>query len=120
MPGSPALSYSARVPAEVSLPTGRLLGPDFFDRDTLEVAVDLLGKVLVREVDGRARWGRLVEVEAYRGPDDRAAHSWRGLTPRTRVMYGPPGHAYVYLIYGMHHCVNFVTRPPGFPEAVLV
>jgi DNA-3-methyladenine glycosylase len=101
-------------------PTGRVLGPDFFARDTLEVAGDLMGKVLVREVDGQVRWGRLVEVEAYRGPDDRAAHSWRGLTPRTRVMYGPPGHAYVYFIYGMHNCLNFVTRPEGYPEAILV
>jgi DNA-3-methyladenine glycosylase len=108
------------VTAEVSPPTGRLLGPDFFDRDTLAVAEELLGKVLVREVDGHVRWGRLVEVEAYLGPEDRAAHSWRGLTPRTRVMYGPPGHAYVYFIYGMHHCLNFVTRPEGCPEAILV
>jgi DNA-3-methyladenine glycosylase len=110
-------SYSPAVP---SPPAGRVLAPDFFDRDTLEVAEDLLGKVLVREVDGQMRWGRLVEVEAYRGPEDRAAHSWRGLTPRTRIMYGPPGHAYVYFIYGMYNCLNFVTRPEGFPEAVLV
>ena len=101
-------------------PAGRLLGPDFFDRDTLRVAADLLGTVLVREADGLARWGRIVEVEAYCGPTDRAAHSWRGLTPRTSVMFGPPGHVYVYLIYGMHHCLNFVTRPAGCPEAILV
>src|SRR5439155_7607735 len=96
------------------------LDPAFFERDTLEVARDVLGKLLAREADGLVRWGRVVEVEAYCGPHDRAAHSWRGLTPRTRVMHGPAGHAYVYLIYGMHHCVNFVTRPAGFPEAVLV
>lgn len=101
-------------------PAGRVLGADYFERDTLEVAGDLMGKVLVSEVDGQVRWGRLVEVEAYRGPEDRAAHSWRGLTARTRVMYGPPGHAYVYFIYGMHHCLNFVTRPEGCPEAILV
>jgi len=98
------------------LPEGLVLGPDFFARDTLQVARDLIGKLLVRG----DRWGRLVEVEAYRGPDDLAAHSSRGLTPRTRVMYGPPGHAYVYLVYGMHHCLNFVCRPEGMPEAILV
>jgi DNA-3-methyladenine glycosylase len=108
------------VRTELARPSGVVLGADFFDRDTLEVAHDVLGKLLVREVDGWVRWGRLVEVEAYCGPDDRAAHSWRGLTPRTRVMFGPPGHAYVYFIYGMHNCLNFVTRPEGFPEAILV
>ena len=70
---------------------------------------------------GEPRWGRLVEVEAYLGPDDLAAHSAGGRrTSRTRVMYGPPGHAYVYVIYGLHHCLNFVTRPEGEPQAVLV
>jgi DNA-3-methyladenine glycosylase len=108
------------VSLDVSRPAGRVLGADYFDRDTLEVAEDLLGKLVVREVAGEVRWGRLVEVEAYVGPADRAAHSWRGLTPRTRVMYGPPGHAYVYLIYGIYHCLNFVTRPEGCPEAILV
>lgn len=98
----------------------RVLGPEFFARDTLEVARELLGKLLVRQLDGETCWGRLVEVEAYCGPEDRAAHSWRGLTPRTRTMFGPPGHAYVYLVYGMHHCLNFVTCPDGVPQAVLV
>jgi DNA-3-methyladenine glycosylase len=97
-----------------------LLGPEFFDRDTLVVARELLGKLLVREVAGETRWGRLVEVEAYCGPEDRAAHSFRGLTPRTSVMFGPPGRAYVYFVYGMHHCLNFVTREEGVPQAVLV
>jgi DNA-3-methyladenine glycosylase len=101
-------------------PPGRLLKAEFFARDTLGVARDLLGKLLVRELDGEVRWGRLVEVEAYCGPEDRAAHSWRGLTPRTSTMFGPPGRAYIYFIYGIHHCLNFVTRPEGEPQAVLV
>jgi DNA-3-methyladenine glycosylase len=102
-------------------PAGAVLGPEFFDRDTVAVARDLLGKILVREVDGERRWGRLVEVEAYLGPDDLAAHSVGGRrTARTEVMYGDPGHAYVYFTYGMHHCLNFVTRPRGTPQAVLV
>jgi DNA-3-methyladenine glycosylase len=101
--------------------SARALAPDWFSRDTLDVARDLLGKLVVRTLPGgEVRWGRLVEVEAYCGPEDRAAHSSRGLTPRTRVMFGPPGHAYVYLIYGVHHCLNFVTRPEGEPQAILV
>lgn len=102
-------------------PAGRLLGSEFFDRDTVAVARDLLGKVLVREVGGKPLWGRLVEVEAYLGPEDLAAHSSGGRrSPRNEVMYGPPGHAYVYFTYGMHHCLNFVTRQEGVPQAVLV
>ena len=93
----------------------------FFARDTTVVARDLLDKVLVREVDGQVLWGRLVEVEAYLGPDDLAAHSKGGRrTARTEVMFGPPGHAYVYFTYGMHWCLNFVTREEGVPQAVLV
>lgn len=102
-------------------PAGRLLGPEFFDRDTERVARELLGKVLVRGLDGRRLWGRLVEVEAYLGPEDLAAHSKGGRrSPRNEVMYGPPGHAYVYFTYGMHHCLNFVTQKKGVPQAVLV
>jgi DNA-3-methyladenine glycosylase len=85
------------------------------------VARDVLGKVLVRKVRGMEIWGRLVEVEAYLGPDDRCAHSYGGhRSPRNEVMYGQAGHAYVYFTYGMHHCLNFVTREPGLPHAVLV
>jgi len=85
------------------------------------VARDLLDKVLVREVDGHRLWGRLVEVEAYLGPQDLAAHSKGGRrTPRTEVMFGTSGHAYVYFTYGMHWCLNFVTREAGVPQAVLV
>jgi DNA-3-methyladenine glycosylase len=104
-----------------TVPAGRVLGPEFFDRDTVSVARDLLGKVLVREVGGKRLWGRLVEVEAYLGPDDLAAHSSGGRrSPRNEVMYGPPGYAYVYFTYGMHHCLNFVTQKEGVPQAVLV
>jgi len=93
---------------------------EFYDRDTIQVAHELLGKLLVRRVDGTDRIGRIVEVEAYLGPHDLAAHTSKGITPRTKVMYGPPGYAYVYLIYGMHHCMNVVTEADGTGAAVLL
>ena len=99
---------------------GRTLSRDFYARDTVTVARDLLGKHLVHVVRGRPRVGRIVEVEAYLGPRDLAAHSSKGLTPRTRVMFGPAGHAYVYLVYGMHHCMNVVTEGGGAGTAVLL
>ncbi len=92
----------------------------FYDRDTVVVAKELLGKYLIHESDGVERIGRIVEAEAYLGPHDRAAHSSKGLTERTKVMFGPPGHAYVYLIYGMYYCMNVVTQPEGHASAVLL
>jgi len=92
----------------------------FYDRDTVAVARDLLGKHLVHVSRGVERIGRIVEVEAYLGPHDLASHSSRGRTARTRVMFGPPGHAYVYLVYGMHCCMNVVTEREGHASAVLI
>jgi DNA-3-methyladenine glycosylase len=96
------------------------LSRDFYNRDTVTVARALLGKHLVHVSRGVRRVGRIVEVEAYLGEHDLAAHSSRGLTPRTRIMFGPPGHAYVYLIYGMHFCMNVVTEREGHASAVLL
>lgn len=93
---------------------------EFYDRDTIEVARDLLGKYLARAIGGVLRVGRIVETEAYLGPHDLAAHSARGLTARNKVMFGPPGFSYVYLIYGMYHCVNVVTGAEGHASAVLI
>ena len=92
----------------------------FYARATEVVARELLGKHLVHVDGGTERRARIVEVEAYVGAHDLASHSSKGVTPRTSVMYGPPGHAYVYLIYGMHHCMNVVTEPEGNGAAVLL
>ena len=92
----------------------------FFERPTLHVARALIGMHLVHDDGESIRAGRIVETEAYLGPRDLAAHSARGRTPRTAVMFGPPGHAYVYFIYGFWNCLNVVTGRAGVPHAVLL
>lgn len=91
----------------------------FYARDAATVAADLLGKVLCVRGE-RVQRARVTETEAYVGPHDLACHASRGLTPRTATMHGPPGHAYVYLVYGIHDMLNVVTGPTGHGEAVLV
>lgn len=94
---------------------------DFYDRDTLTVAQALLGKYLVHMVDGTPLCGRIVETEAYIGRMDKACHAYGyKRTPRTETLFAPPGTAYIYLIYGMYHCLNFVTEAEGEPCAVLL
>jgi len=97
-----------------------LLSREFYCRPTLTVARALIGAFLVHRQGTHVRVGRIVETEAYQGPHDLAAHSAKGRTPRTEVMFGPPGHAYVYLIYGVWNCLNVVVGAPGVPHAVLL
>jgi len=95
---------------------GPVLKSPFYERPTAEVARSLLGKILVHGPTA----GIIVETEAYPGRDDLASHSARGITPRTRVIFGPPGRAYVYVIYGMYECLNLVAEPDGTPGCVLI
>ena len=101
--------------AELSLASS-VLKREFYARPAVEVARDCLGKILVH---GKTA-GRIVETEAYLGVDDRAAHAWRGVTDRTRVLFGPPGHVYVYFIYGMYECLNFTAEEEGKAGSVLI
>jgi DNA-3-methyladenine glycosylase len=104
------------IPLAQLLSSSTVLSRDFYARPAIEVARDCLGKILVH---GKTA-GRIVETEAYLGVNDRAAHAWRGMTDRTRVIFGPPGHAYVYFIYGMYECLNFVAEPVGQAGCVLI
>ena len=98
----------------------RKLPRDFYARGTIKVARDLIGMHLLHDDGGTLRVGRIVETEAYKGPSDLAAHSSRGRTPRTEVLFGEPGHAYVYFTYGFWYMLNFVTAGMGVPHAVLI
>jgi DNA-3-methyladenine glycosylase len=97
-----------------------IIKPDFFTQPTLTIARSLLGQRLVREFEDQRLSGLIVETEAYIGPDDTACHASKGRTPRTEVMFGPPGRTYVYLVYGMHYMLNLVTEAQDFPAAVLI
>lgn len=96
------------------------LDRSFYERPTLKVAHDLIGKVLVRRLNGRNLAGKIIETEAYTGPHDLACHASKGKTPRTSVMFGPAGVSYVYMIYGFYFCLNAVTEAEGYPAAVLI
>ena len=98
----------------------RPLDRSFFNRRPEKVAREILGKILVRRELGKLRAGRIVEVEAYLGSNDAAAHAAAGETARNRVLFGPPGHAYVYFTYGMHFCLNVSCMPPGHAGCVLI
>jgi DNA-3-methyladenine glycosylase len=98
----------------------KLLSRSFFDRDPREVCPELLGKLIVRRQRGKLLAGRIVEVEAYLGVDDLAAHAAAGRTARNSVLFGPPAHAYVYFIYGVHYCLNISCLPEGDAGCVLI
>jgi DNA-3-methyladenine glycosylase len=100
--------------------TRRVLPRIYFTRPTVQVARSLVGKYLIRCIDGREIAGKIIEVEAYVGSEDKACHASKGRTQRTDVMFGPGGIAYVYLIYGMYHCLNVVTERKEFPSAILI
>ena len=116
-------SYFTRARTRVSAPHGRmnfqLLPRSFYDRDPRLVGPDLLGKVLVRKQGCKLLIGRIVEVEAYLGAEDPAAHASIGKTKRNSVLFGPPGYAYVYFIYGNHYCLNVSCLPDGTPGGIL-
>jgi DNA-3-methyladenine glycosylase len=108
------------IHSRLDLSKAELLVPAFYARDPRQVAPELLGKILLRREAKKIRAGRIVELEAYLGLDDPAAHAHRGPTKRNQVLFGPPGHAYVYFIYGFHYCLNVSCEPEGQAGCVLI
>jgi len=111
---------AARLHRKSAIPKGKILPAAFYGRDTVRVARELLGLFLVRKVGRRVISGMIVETEAYTGPGDPASHAFAGPTPRSRIMFGPPGRAYVYLCYGFYCLLNVVTEKEGTAGAVLI
>lgn len=99
---------------------GRKLARAFYNRDAAHLAPALIGTILVRRIEGSIRRARIVETEAYIGPHDLACHAAKGRTARNDVMFGPPGHAYIYFIYGMYYMLNIVVAEPGNAQAILI
>jgi DNA-3-methyladenine glycosylase len=114
----PANPAAADTPNRATRPS--ITDRAWFDRPALEVAPDLLGRRIAHHAAEGVVAGRIVETEAYAGPEDLAAHSSHGRTARTQTLFGAPGHLYVYLVYGIHHCINVVCGPGTKPEAVLI
>ena len=110
---------AAKSESHIAVPNAPIAA-DFYSRDPRKVGPDLLGKLLVRREGKKVRAGRIVELEAYLGIDDPAAHAYRGPTKRNAVLFGPPGHAYVYFIYGFHYCLNISCEPDGRAGSVLI
>lgn len=120
MTGSLIRKTERQAAAQIDVARTRLVAREFFNRDPRQVGRELLGKIIVRSSRRKLLAGCIVEVEAYLGAGDAAAHAAAGRTPRNSVLFGPPGHAYIYFIYGVHYCLNISCLPDGEPGCVLI